>query len=205
MSENTVLARQEKLLLEIDQESTRAQVLRSVVDFRKSWLSLGMMLTNVAYGGDYKEWGYDDFEVYCARELGLKKQTAKKLMISYAYMKKELPSLIMGTDGENKPIPEYQTVAALADLEKCKNIDEEELQEVKADVLGGEIDDKEVRKKIRELKKEPSLPGMKDERDFQQLLIVSRKARRLVKSVTRLPDSLSKKVDAALAEVEALC
>ena len=56
--------------------------------YRGSWVELGRLLNECACGGDYKDWGYDDFATYCARELGLKKATIQKLMVSYSYMKR---------------------------------------------------------------------------------------------------------------------
>ena len=49
----------------------RHQVMTALRQFRASWVELGRLLNEVVYGGDYKEWGYDDFEVYCARDTRL--------------------------------------------------------------------------------------------------------------------------------------
>ncbi len=104
----------ESRMAELDPDSQRYRVLSALRQFRASWIELGRMLNEVVYGGDYKEWGYDDFEVYCARELGLKKPTVQKLMISYNYMKKyEAKRLVNHEDGVDKdaaPILDYQTV-----------------------------------------------------------------------------------------------
>lgn len=118
MSANT-LRKIDSRLQEMDPESLRYQVLVALRRFRSSWVDLGRMLTQVAYGGDYKEWGYEDFEVYCASELGLKKPTVNKLMVSYRYMQSKAPERLAeyeeSESSESPPpdVPDYQTVELL--------------------------------------------------------------------------------------------
>ena len=198
----TLNDRQMVLLEGMDAESLRAKNIQAVRGFRSSWLDLARQITETAFGGDYKDWGYDEFSDYCENELGLNRVTVKKLMASYDYMKNRKPELIDA--GAENNLPEYQTVAALRDLEARENVPADEIAGIREQVFAGKIDDAEARKKIRALRAEQSIPGMSDEREFQQLLIVAKKTRRLVKTVRRVPEGLAERIGLVLAEIEAL-
>ncbi|MBP5232016.1 MAG: hypothetical protein J6333_01265, partial [Planctomycetes bacterium] len=121
----TTLSRLDRQLQDLSPDSTRYQVLMAVRKFRSNWVELGRLLSDVAYGGDYKEWGYDDFEVYCAKELGLKKPTVHKLMVSYNYMKTYAPERLKAPDAERGyDVPDYQTVELLNQARQSDRLDD---------------------------------------------------------------------------------
>lgn len=203
----TALAvRQEQLLFELDPASQRAATIRAVQDFRGSWVELGRLLTDVAYGGDYKEWGYDDFEVYCARELGIKKPTVKKLMLSFNYLKKHKVELLEQVDrGETAAfLPEYQTVAELQGVEQRGNVDPDKLREVTVEVFSGETDQREVRKRLAEISAEPVLPGMERRKTIQKIQDHCRQLRKLAKLPGFAPNNLVLSLENVLVEFERL-
>jgi len=96
MTTTKALERIAEIQAQVDPASTRGQALAAIRAFRLSWIELGRLLIEIAYGGDYKEWGFEEFELYCARELGLKKPTVRKLMISYQYLKAHRAGVLSG-------------------------------------------------------------------------------------------------------------
>jgi hypothetical protein len=54
----------------------------SAESFRLIWIELAELITNIAYNGYYRDFGYDDFETYFKEELKLDKNIVKKLLLS---------------------------------------------------------------------------------------------------------------------------
>jgi hypothetical protein len=189
-----------KLLETLDENSTRAQALMSIVDFRKKWVVAGEWLCTIAYGGDYKDWGYSDFEAYCANELGIKKNTAKKLMTSYQYLKAKHNKMLTE---ESNAIPEYQTIALLNKAHGIADT-ENQLVEVEAKIFSGELAEDDARREIKAIIAEPVLPGMDEENAFQKLIIMARKFTRELRACKKVPEGLSDRLNIAINELEKL-
>ncbi len=211
------LNRIDKQLQGLNPESLRYQTLLALKRFRSSWVELGQLLTDVAYGGDYKEWGYEDFEIYCARELGLKKPTVKKLMISYNYMKKHEPTrLATAEDGDDTAdalgggydVPDYQTVELLHRARESG--DEEQAEKLHEMAFSGEEDEGVLRKQIREYLK----PAETSERiadansargkELNDILRTARALRRKLLQANSVPAGIRERFEQVLLELEAL-
>ncbi len=210
MSAN-VIAKIDKQLEELNPESLRYQVLVSLRKFRSSWVELGKYLTDIAYGGDYKEWGYDDFEVYCASELGLKKPTVKKLMVSYNYMKSYEPDRLRDNTVQERgyDVPDYQTVELLKKAREREDIDEEEKEELHRMAFEENTDEGILRKEIRE-RMRPADPEDIDRANFNRrreidgLLRIARNLRQRLAEARSVPEGVKNRIEEALLELEAL-
>lgn len=118
--------------------------------FQGAWLTLAKLLTDIAYGGDYKEWGYDDFVAYCAEELNLKKRQVKKMMVSYNYIKSYRAELLDETE-EVKAVPGYEAIADIySAMHQEERYDQDKLCEIEAKVFGGEISGRDASRSIRD-------------------------------------------------------
>ena len=210
MSAN-VIAKIDKQLEGLSPESLRYQVLVSLRKFRSSWVELGKYLTDIAYGGDYKEWGFDDFEVYCASELGLKKPTVKKLMVSYNYMKSYEPDRLRDGSVEEKgyDVPDYQTVELLKKARERDDIEDEEKEELHRMAFDSNADEGVLRKEIRD-RMHPVDPDDIDRANFNRrreiegLLRVARSLRQKLSEAKSVPDGVKNRIEEALLELEAL-
>lgn len=195
--------------------SLRHQVLASLRQFRASWIELGRLLNDVVYGGDYKEWGYDDFEVYCARELGLKRPTVQKLMISYNYMKKYESNRLRdfeenGSGTLAAPIPDFQTVELLDKVRRRDRLPEEEMGELHRRAFDGGTAEPELRKELRQ-RLRPRLDAAainvaadSRRRELAAILRSARELRRLLAAAKAVPGGLRERIERCLAELEAL-
>ncbi|MCC8190393.1 MAG: hypothetical protein LIP77_07115 [Planctomycetes bacterium] len=198
----------------IEPDSLRHRVLVALQAFRASWVTLGGLLIQMAYGGDYKDAGYDDFEVYCARELGLKKPTVQKLMISYNYMKKyEAARLAALEDGQTDTAPgapEYTTIELLDRVRRDEAIPQEEAEEIHRQVFGagGTASEKDLRRELRE-KLRPAPTGavsieMGGGRKLAAVVRAARRLRLLLSTGPAVPEGLRGRLETALCELEAL-
>lgn len=195
--------------------SLRHQVMTALRQFRASWVELGRLLNDVAYGGDYREWGYDDFEVYCARELGLKKPTVQKLMISYNYMKKyeskRLHDFEDVPDKADSPeIPDFQTVELLDRVRRRQEMPEEAIEDLHRRTFAGDGEEPELRKELRQYLR----PQPRDDRsdaddparpaELLPVLRAARELRRRLAAASVVPEGLRERVERCLLELEAL-
>lgn len=193
----------------LDPESTQAEILLATRDFRSSWLNLGRLLKQVAYGGDYKEWGYESFELYCARALGLKKPTVKKLMVSYSYMQSRHQALLdrsetAATEAERPTVPDYQTIELLHRAHENNIVDEEALREVEARVFAGDVDEGFARQEIRGMLKPAGIPAVERSVELDDIRKTARLLRRKLDASAAVPEGLRERMGEMLDEVEDL-
>ena len=205
----------EKRLETLDPESLRYRALKALRNFRASWVELGRLLNEVVYGGDYKEWGYDDFELYCARELGLKKPTVQKLMASYNYMRKyETKRLHDFEDSHDESvgatIPDYQTVELLDRVRRREDLSEDDVKELHHKAFSEEAEEKELRKEIRQRlrpaieESEISDRATARKQELSQILRVARELRRRLSNSKAIPGGLKERIEQTLIELETL-
>ncbi|GHS96741.1 hypothetical protein FACS1894139_12480 [Planctomycetales bacterium] len=206
------LARIEVKLNELSPESTRYHVLAAVRAFRSNWVELGRLLNEVALGGDYKDWGYADFDMYCARELGLKKPTVQKLVVSYNYMKKRAPERLERTADATFDVPDYQTVELLHKAEANPHLTADDRAEFHRRAFapwedGEPLDETALRKEIRSRAADPQSVEDANARRGQTLAPIktlSRRLRELLANARAVPHGLKQRLEEALCELEEL-
>jgi hypothetical protein len=135
----------------LDINSLRYHILESAKNFKCSWIELGRSLYSVWKDKMYKEWGYISFDVYAAREIGIRKQTAMKLLKSYYFLEKEEPQYLKTdyTDSA-KPVnlPSYESVNILRQAKNNKSLDERDYRDLKKEVFEGGRDAQEIKKNL---------------------------------------------------------
>lgn len=140
----------EQIMRELDPASERYQVLATARQFKSSWVELGAKLMHVSHGGLFRQWGYDTFEEYCAREIRIKKPTAQKLTLAYNYMEKEEPELL-ARQAEFKPLPDFRSVDLLRQAREEKAFSDEEYDELRRAVVEEERSHPTVLKRFKEV------------------------------------------------------
>ncbi len=147
----------ERKMEDVGSDGFRYRVLESAKDFKSSWLGLGQVLFSVWKEKMYKEWGYQEFETYVSKEIGIKKQTALKLLRSYSFLEKEEPGYLesgsAGPEGA-AAIPNYEAVDVLRRASQSKDLDREDYARVRKYVLEDGKDVGEVRKDLASIRKE---------------------------------------------------
>jgi len=139
----------------LEEGSIRYKVLRSVVDFKTSWIELGQSLYSVWKDKMYKDWGFLTFEAYCAKEIGVRKDTAMKLLRSYYFLEKEEPQYLKRDEDrdaqEAANIPSYESVNLLRMAKGKKEIGEEGYESLKKNVFEKGRDFRDVKKDLTAL------------------------------------------------------
>ena len=139
--------------------SLRHQTLEAAKRFKASWIELGRMLWTVYREKKFREWGYLTFEAYCAKEVGLRASTAKKLLHSYYFLEKEEPSTLKRLTSEQPPaapsqVPSADSVNLLRLLKNREEVPAEDYQKVRSYVLEKGKEAQEVRREVQSLLQE---------------------------------------------------
>ena len=71
-----------EVVVHLDAEKIRNQVLTVARDFKNSWRNLAKNLSIVWANKLYKQWGYENFDSYTAKEIKIRKHTARSIHIT---------------------------------------------------------------------------------------------------------------------------
>ncbi|MFC1699589.1 hypothetical protein ACFL1I_06515 [Candidatus Omnitrophota bacterium] len=191
--------------------SVRHQVLSNAKSFKTSWIDLGQSLYAVWKDKLYKDWGYSNFDAYTKKEIGIRKQTALKLLRSYLFLEKENPLYLkkdFNQQADPASVPSYESVDALRLASNNKQIDRVDLENIKKDVLQGGKDAQQVKKDLTSLIKQRQelLP---EEAWQKRRLSLIRRTLSLLKSIREevkmakvLPAQIIKDVDKIIVKLE---
>jgi len=134
----------------MDESSLRYHALESAKNFKTSWVELGRVLYTVFKDKLYKEWGFGSFDIYTTREIGIRKQTALKLLKSYYFLEKEEPMYLKGDYAQSQDaacVPNFESIDVLR-LAKNKKLDEEDYSHLKEQVFYKGKDARQVKKDL---------------------------------------------------------
>ena len=206
--ETKAMQRLEEKMSDLQPGTLRHQTLDAAKRFKASWIDLGRMLWTVYREKKFREWGYLTFEAYCAKEVGIKAPTAKKLLHSYYFLEKEEPSTLKRLTSEQPPpapsqVPSAKSVNLLRLLKNREEVPAADYQKVRSYVLEKGKEPQEVRREVQTLLQENRKV---DTEEVEQARSKSA-ARRMIGTLKALRQQLSggelvpKKV---LAEVDGL-
>jgi hypothetical protein len=189
----------------------RQHVLETAKEFKSSWIELGRALYSVHKDKLYKEWGFATFEAYTSKEIGIRNQTAMKLLRSYFFLEKEEPGYLKDENGaltEPVKIPSYESVNVLRLAKNNKALDNDDYDNLKKGVFSEGKDALEVRKDLTGMIRERKELEPEEAREEKRLVVIRRflstlKSLKLELETTKmLPVSLTKDVDALIKRVQ---
>ena len=134
--------------------SLRFHILENAKSFKTSWIELGRALYTVWKDKLFKDWGYGSFDIYTVKEIGIRKQTAMKLLRSYYFLEKEEPAYLKqeyvdSADASN--VPTYESVDLLRTAKNKKILDSRDYDSLKEQIFGKGRDVREVKKDLTAL------------------------------------------------------
>jgi hypothetical protein len=135
----------------LDTHSLRYHILESAKNFKSSWIELGRSLYAAYKDKMYKEWGYVNFDVYVSREIGIRKQTAMKLLKSYYFLEKEEPQYLKeeyAASAQAAQLPSYESVNILRQAKNNKELDENDYQDLKKEIFEKGRDAQDIKKNL---------------------------------------------------------
>ena len=143
----------EERMAGLEPGSLRHETLEAAKRFKSSWIDLGRMLWTVWREKKFREWGYLSFEAYCAKEIGIRAATAKKLLHSYYFLEKEEPTFLkrIASEGSPSSLPSADAVNVLRLLRNRQGVPQENYQKVRGDVLEKGKEAPEIRREVRTL------------------------------------------------------
>ena len=138
--------------LTADSDAVRAQVAKATRDFKNSWKNLAQVLHIVWKEKLYRNWGYQNFDQFTAKEVHIRKHTAMKLIHSYTFLEKEEPLYLQDAcakDESEKLMPSFEVVNTLQRARKT--LGEDDYKKVKFDLLDKNKSLSEVKKDLTQL------------------------------------------------------
>jgi len=141
----------EEKMESLDKGSLRYQILESAKNFKTSWVQLGQALYAVWKDKLYKEWSYSSFDAYTAREIGIKKQTALKLLRSYYFLEKEEPQYLRKDYAQTSSVaglPNYESIDLLRRAKDRRVLDNEDYASLKKAIFEKGQDAGQIRKDL---------------------------------------------------------
>ena len=205
------LERIEERMKDVAEDPVRYQVLDSVKRFKTSWIELGQSLYSVWKDKLYKGWGYSKFDFYTSKEIGVRKQTAMKLLKSYYFLEKEEPHYLEKSyveEADASRVPTYDAVDVLRRAKTKKVLDGEDYRQLKSKVFEKGRDAGEVKRDLTQLIKEREElePGEAREKRKQatikRFLSTLKALKRDVQVLKLLPAGLLKDIDSIIRKVE---
>ena len=200
----------EIIVSDVDEQEARNAVVQASKDFKSAWKSLAKSLHVVWQKKYYKEWGFELFDDYVAKEVGVRKNTAMKLIRSYNFLEKEEPTYLEseGKEDEERSLPSLDVVSVLQKAKK--SLDPEQYSKIKRELCEEQRDVKEVKKDLTSMiskNREEQDPetARKNQRDMAIRRIVSAlgSARRDIQMLRVLPMYIADEITQIMENIEA--
>jgi len=201
------LEKLEAKMADMEKDSLRYHVLESAKNFKTSWVELGRALYSVWKDKSYKEWGFINFDTYSSKEIGIRKQTALKLLRSYYFLEKEEPEYLK-QETETALLPTYESVDVLRLAKNKKALDAHDYQNLKKSVFEKGKDVREVKKDLVSLMRqrqelEPEEARVKRKgAQLKRLVSVLRTLKMDIEDSRMLPVALIKDINGLLSKLE---
>ena len=143
----------EQRMANLEPGTVRYETLQAAKRFKTSWIDFGRMLWTVYKEKKFREWGYLTFDAYCAKEIGIRAATAKKLLHSYYFLEREEPSTLKRLEQESPAnLLSAEAVNLLRLLSKRQEaLPAEGYQQVRSYVLEKGQEAPQVRREVRSL------------------------------------------------------
>jgi len=144
----------EEKLENAEADPARRRVLESAKNFKTSWIELGQALYAVWKDKLYRNWGYYQFDAYTSKEIGIRKDTALKLLRSYYFLEKEEPQYVDRetiNKADTAAVPTYESIDVLRRAKGKKDLDEADYASLRKNVLERGEDVRVIKKDLTSL------------------------------------------------------
>ncbi len=155
----------------------RELAVQSSKEFKLSWVHLGRVLYSVWKDKLFRAWGYEKFETYIAKEVGIRKATAVKLLRSYFFLEKEEPEYLkeeFSQEREAAQVPTYDAVNVLRLAREKKDLTPPDYMKLKKSVFESGKDATAVRKDLTSLIRQRQPMDPDEERQKRSEVVVRR-------------------------------
>ena len=166
-----------KQLDNLNSQEMRALVQDGAKEFKACWLKLSQALYGVHRDKLYEYWGYEKFEHYVEREVGIKKPMAFKLVKTYAFVEQNEPQCLKAEFFEERAsgnLPDFEAVNVLRMARNNKDLTKQDYQEIRKQVIDNGRNAALVRKDLTAMIKERKQVDPDEEREARNAAAVRR-------------------------------
>jgi hypothetical protein len=181
----------------------RHTVLIAAKRFKASWVELGKLLVKVRDEALFEQWGYESFEVYCAREIHIRKQTAYKLVRSFTFLHKHEPKAVESEDIAERA-PAFEVIEVLADAEERGQLSAAEYRDVRDAIWQPERPTSELRRELVDRFPRPAPEPLPDAAVLRRLVISAKRLAADLSACRKVPKAVSERAQALAEDVEEL-
>jgi len=198
-------------LQETGDDSIRTLALNSAKDFKTSWIKLGQVLYTIHKDKLHKEWGFQEFDNYVQREIGIRKETAAKLLRSYLFLEKEEPQYLKDEyteEADAAKVPNYESINVLRLAKANKTLEKGDYDKLKKSAFEDGKDPRDLKKDLTQLIKQRKEVDPEEERQktrhmaINRLLSALRGAKRDIEALKILPGTIAKGIDMLIEKIE---
>jgi hypothetical protein len=158
-------------------QELRERVQGAAKDFKTSWVTLAQALYAIWRDKLYEYWGYERFDHYVEREVGLKKSMALKLVKTYAFVEQQEPQYLkaeFADDHDAAAMPELDAIHVLRLARNKKELTKQDYAELRRQVFEKGRNAGLVRKDVAAMMKERKQVDPDEERDARNAASVKK-------------------------------
>jgi len=205
------IKRIEEKLETVHDDATRVHILQCAKQFKTSWIELGRSLYTVRRDKLFRGWGFSTFEGYCAKEIGIRRATAVKLIHSYMFLEKEEPHCLepeYRSAESPRQMPDYETVNMLRLAKEKKDIGPSDYSALKHAVFAEGKDHRALKQDLTALIRKREEDDPEEVRLARRTAVVRRFISNLkathaeLRSLKFIPEKLLREAEAVIAKIE---
>ncbi len=155
----------------------REDMARASKDFKTAWVTLAQGLFTIYRDKLFHAWGFDKFEDYLVRELGLTKAMGNKLIKNYAFIENEEPVYLKKEFSESREslvVPGIESVDILRLAHRNKELTRDDYMKLRKDVFDKGKDPTLIKQDLTALMKERKQVDPEEEREMRHTTSVRR-------------------------------
>ncbi len=183
-------------------DKERVHVISVARTFKRSWIELAAALTTVFERDSWQRWGFDSFDVYCNKELHIKKNTVAKLLGSYRFLNSVAPKVIERVKREpSAPVPSIQAVDFVIKAAEKGAADKRTMREIQRAAFDEGVDAPRLSRRFKEVAF-PVSDEERSDRTRQQLVNAARRLANLIaEPEAPVPHEVAIAVEEALGQL----
>ncbi len=190
--------------------SVRHTVQLAAKRFKTTWVELGRLLVQVRDQALYHQWGYDNFDTYCLKEIRIRKQTAMKLTRSFHFLKEHEPAIAQPRNEatvhtEEHEAPPFEVIEVLAQAEDRGQLSAQEYRSIRDSIWNGEKSVPEVRRELTQrfpVAEEPK--GAQGALTCAKLAAMAQKLAQEIRAQKKVPAAVAERAEALADELSEL-
>ena len=162
---------------DLNAEALRMELAEYAKDFKLSWVHLGQGLYSVYRDKLFHAWGFEKFEDYVIRELGLKKPLALKLVKTYFFVEQEEPAYLKKEFSEAREasvVPNYDGLDVLRLARRRNELTRDDYSKLRKDIFEKGKDSSVVKKDLTAMIRERKQLDPDEEREKRHQASVKR-------------------------------